>query len=171
MKSLANQKAHWILDASYNTFIQAPGHENNRRVQLQKLLTDKKYKSRWMPYCDLILSFNISAWTPVRSTLESSLFHANSSVSSTSQAPCLKILTKKMLGSVRTARGSVAISAATKTTNWVRTELAAESMKGALETAIEKNEGILPAGTAEVCTRYVVTNSRWCWRRLYKYMY
>lgn len=67
-----------------------------------------------------------------------------------------KFVTKEMLGSVRTSGGkSAAISAATITTNWVRSELAAEYMKGALETAIEKNEGILPTGTAEVCTRNV----------------
>ncbi|KZL72495.1 hypothetical protein CT0861_06322 [Colletotrichum tofieldiae] len=65
-----------------------------------------------------------------------------------------KIIRKKLLGSVLTSSGnSVTISAATRTTNWVRTDSAAESMKEALEAAIEKNEGILPAGTAEVCTR------------------
>ncbi|KAK1989744.1 hypothetical protein LX36DRAFT_475262 [Colletotrichum falcatum] len=65
-----------------------------------------------------------------------------------------KVLRKKMLGSVLTSAGnSVAISAATRTTNWVRPDSAAESMKGALEAAIKKNESILPEGTVEVCTR------------------
>jgi hypothetical protein len=57
-----------------------------------------------------------------------------------------------------------------RTTNWVRSESAVESMNEALETAIEKNGDPLPAGTAEVCTRYVVINSHWCWCHLYIYM-
>lgn len=67
-----------------------------------------------------------------------------------------KIVTKKLLGSVLTPSGkNVAISAATRTTNWTRTDAAAELMKESLEAAIEKNEDVLPPGTTEVCTRYV----------------
>ncbi|KAK5624826.1 hypothetical protein RRF57_000542 [Xylaria bambusicola] len=65
-----------------------------------------------------------------------------------------KIISKKLLGSVLTSTGkSVSISAATRTTNGVRTDAAAESMKEALEAAIEKNERVIPQGTAEICTR------------------
>ncbi|KAI1405312.1 hypothetical protein F4819DRAFT_444779 [Hypoxylon fuscum] len=65
-----------------------------------------------------------------------------------------KIVTKKLLGSVLTPSGkNVAISAATRTTNWTRTDAAAELMKESLEAAIEKNEDVLPPGTTEVCTR------------------
>jgi hypothetical protein len=56
LKGRANQKAHCILDVSYNTLIQSPGHKNNRRVQLQEPLTSNKYTRRWMPCYDSILS-------------------------------------------------------------------------------------------------------------------
>ncbi|KAK1966810.1 hypothetical protein LY78DRAFT_607816 [Colletotrichum sublineola] len=72
-----------------------------------------------------------------------------------------KIVRKKLLGSVLTASGhTVTISAATQTTNWVRPEPAADSMKAALQAAIEKHEDILPTGTAEVCTRETTHASR-----------
>lgn len=63
------------------------------------------------------------------------------------------IIKKRVLGLVVTSDGkSVAISAAFKTTNWTRTISVAEEMKEDLETAVAKNEHVLPEGTAEVCS-------------------
>lgn len=63
------------------------------------------------------------------------------------------IIKKRVLELVMTSDGkSVAISAALKTTNWTRTFSVAEAMKEDIETAVTKNEHVLPEGTAEVCS-------------------
>ncbi|KAF1999288.1 hypothetical protein P154DRAFT_535547 [Amniculicola lignicola CBS 123094] len=64
-----------------------------------------------------------------------------------------QILLKKALGTMRTSSGvNLALSAATKTTDWTRPDSAADAMKDPLMSAVLKNESVLPTGTKEVCT-------------------
>ncbi|AEO59717.1 hypothetical protein MYCTH_2119852 [Thermothelomyces thermophilus ATCC 42464] len=51
---------------------------------------------------------------------------------------------------------NLVLSAATKTTNWKRPDLAVHAMKAPLEEAVAANESILPRNTAEVILRTAV---------------
>ncbi|CCF47813.1 hypothetical protein CH063_04292 [Colletotrichum higginsianum] len=64
-----------------------------------------------------------------------------------------QILSRKALGSYAVAGRTLKLSAATKTTLWKRTDSITETFKEPLEAAIYTNQDVIPANTAEICTR------------------
>jgi hypothetical protein len=64
-----------------------------------------------------------------------------------------KISSKKLIGSVVKDGKTIAVSAATKTSTWTRTEVMADKVGDTLMESLKDYDGPLPKETEEICSR------------------
>jgi hypothetical protein len=66
-----------------------------------------------------------------------------------------QIIKKQVLGTIIKNGKEVSLSVATETTHWKRPEFIPDTMKTKVTKAVMDFPGQLPAGTGEVCIRYM----------------